>query len=332
MIYTVEVTTLAMSLAPEHPPSLAPVSPDCWFLAGPTAAGKSALGLELAARLSAEIVSLDSMAVYREMDIGTAKPGAAQRKQVPHHLIDLVDPAEEFSLAQYIMAAHKVVSEIQLREKRVLFVGGTPLYLKALLRGIFVGPPADWEFRRRMRRDAEGQNADYLHRKLQAVDRLSAARLHVNDTRRIVRALEVFAAVGEPISELQRQFETPRAAEECRVFALNWDRQVLHRRIEARVDAMFAQGLVEEARQLWTRPGGIGRTARQALGYREVFDFLDGKQDLAFTEGLVKSRTRRFARRQCTWYRSLTECRSVEVREGTPPGEIIQGMLNAVRR
>ena len=183
---------------------------DCWFLTGPTASGKSAVGVELARRIDAEIVSLDSMALYRRMDIGTAKPTAEQRRAVPHHLIDAIEPWEEFSLARYVDEAARTVGEIAGRGRQVLFVGGTPLYLKGLLRGIFRGPPADWEFRRRLADEARSRGGDWLHRRLAEVDPVSAARLHPNDARRLIRALEVFEKTGRPISELQRQFEVGR--------------------------------------------------------------------------------------------------------------------------
>lgn len=186
---------------------LASLSRDCWFLAGSTASGKSAVGMELAGRIGAEIVSLDSIALYRGMDIGTAKPSVQDRREVPHHLIDILDPHEEFSLAQYIEAAGRVAAEISGRGRQVLFVGGTPLYLKGLLRGVFQGPPADWELRRRLADEARQHGDVWLHEHLAAIDPVAAARLHPNDTRRLIRAIEVFEKLGRPISEWQRQFE-----------------------------------------------------------------------------------------------------------------------------
>ena len=283
-----------------------------WYLTGPTASGKTAVGIELARLLDAEIVSLDSMAVYRGMDIGTAKPTAAERGSIPHHLIDVVDPSENFSVAQYRTLALAASQEIKNRDRTVLFVGGTPLYLKAMLRGIFEGPPADWTLRRRLIDEAR-TDPTILHRRLQAVDPAAAARLHANDTRRIVRALEVYEATGTPISVFQQQFEHGRPAEEGRVFVLDWPREVLHERINRRVEAMFAAGLVEETRRLAESERPLGRTARQAVGYREVIEHRSGKRDLPETIELVKLRTRQFAKRQLTWFRSLSECRWVPV-------------------
>lgn len=292
---------------------------DCWFLTGPTASGKTAVGVELALQLGAEIVSLDSMALYRGMDIGTAKPSPSERRGVPHHLVDVLDPAEECSLAHYVAAAHRVTAEIRGRGREVLFVGGTPLYLKALLRGIFQGPAADWEFRRRLQAEAESKEAGWLHAQLATVDPVSAGRLHPGDVRRLIRALEVFEKTGRPMSDWQRQFDRARPAGACRVFALDWPRPELHRRIDARVDAMFAAGFVEEARKLLANPGGLSHTARQALGYREIWAHLEGRFDLDATVLLVKTHTRQFAKRQSTWFRSLSECRRVAGAEAGAP-------------
>ncbi|MCE5267999.1 MAG: tRNA (adenosine(37)-N6)-dimethylallyltransferase MiaA [Planctomycetaceae bacterium] len=291
---------------------------DCWFLTGPTASGKSAVAVELARGIGAEIVSMDSMALYRGMDIGTAKPTAAEQSQVPHHLIDVLDPSQEYSLAAYLPLAGRTATEIAGRGREVLFVGGTPLYLKSLLRGIFEGPPADWDFRARLAAEARRHGGDWLHRRLAEVDPPTAARLHSNDERRLIRALEVFEKTGQPISALQQQFDVGRPATDCRVFALAWPREQLHARIDRRVEAMFAAGLVEEVRGLIGPQSERGeerlsRTARQAVGYREVIDYLDGRQGLPETIELVQRHTRQLAKRQMTWFRSLSECRFLPV-------------------
>ena len=300
-----------------------PSTSDCWFLTGPTAAGKTDVGLELARRLGAEIVSMDSMALYRDMDIGTAKPSRRQREAVPHHLIDLIGPHEEFSLAQYIEAAHGQVEEIRARGHKALFVGGTPLYLKGLLRGIFEGPPADWDFRKQLKEEAQQHGSEVLYRRLAQVDPISAQRLHPNDTRRLIRALEVYEKTGRPISELQQQFEIGREPEACRVFVLDWPRERLHARIDRRVDEMFAAGLVDEVEQLLARPEPLGRTARQAVGYREVIEHLAGEHDLQETVELIQLHTRQLAKRQATWFRSLSECRFVPMTESSDTTAIV---------
>jgi tRNA dimethylallyltransferase len=292
---------------------------DAWYLTGPTAAGKSAVGIELAEILCAEIVSLDSMALYRGMDIGTAKPTGCEREAVPHHLIDVIEPQEEFSVAQYLGAAAKMAEEILSRQKQVLFVGGTALYLKALLRGLFSGPPANWKLRRELEEVARVDGQMSLHRRLSEIDPAAAAKLHPNDVRRIIRALEVHHATGQPISAFQKQFDQGRRAENCHVFVLDWTREQLEDRIRQRVDAMFTAGLVDEVRKLiesgakTSQP--LSRTARQAVGYREVLEFLSGDRNLPETIELVKLRTRQFAKRQLTWFRSLSECRWIPVAE-----------------
>ncbi len=303
---------------------------DCWFLTGPTAAGKSGVGLELARRIDAEVVSLDSMALYRGMDIGTAKPAPDQRGGVPHYLIDVIEPHEQYSLAQYVEAAYRSINEIKARRREVLFVGGTPLYLKALLRGIFRGPPADWLFRRQLRDEAKMHGCESLHRRLAEVDPVAAGRLHPNDTRRLIRALEVYQKTGRPISQLQQQFQAGRPAEACRVFVLNWPRRELHARIDRRVDGMFAAGLVDEVRGL-LMPGRkpLSRTARKAVGYREVIEHLRGERSLPETVELVKCHTRQLAKRQCTWFRGLSECRFVPIPGQLDPAEIARRIAEA---
>ncbi|MGD9126528.1 MAG: tRNA (adenosine(37)-N6)-dimethylallyltransferase MiaA [Planctomycetia bacterium] len=297
---------------------------DCWFLTGPTGGGKTEIALSLAERLDAEIVSMDSMAVYRYMDIGTAKPTPEEQRQLPHHLIDVVNPDEMYSLARYLDDAKQIVSQIRGRGKEVLFVGGTPLYLKGLLRGIFEGPEADPELRESLRQVAETSEPGELHRRLQKIDPASAERLHPNDTRRLIRAIEVFEKTGSPISKFQEQFEHGRPAEACHVFVLNWDRETIYDRINRRVDTMLEKGLLDEVRQLREKFPKLSHTATQGVGYREMLDFLDGKlPDLATTAELIKQNTRRFAKRQYTWFRSLTESRFLDVAEPLNVPEIV---------
>jgi len=300
---------------------------DCWFLTGHTASGKTAVGLELASLLNAEIISLDSMAIYRGMDIGTAKPTQAERAQAPHHLIDIATPVENFSAAQYLAAAEEAVAGIRSRGREPLFVGGTPLYLKSLLRGVFEGPPADWDFRHEVEAEVARVGVAALHERLNQVDPLSAAKLHPNDTRRIIRALEVYKITGQPISHLQTQFEEGRPASECKVFVLDWPRAALHQRIEERVQQMFAAGLVDEVRGLLEEYGELGRTASQAVGYREVIAALAAGQDEASMSAAVNIRTRQFARRQDTWFRGLSECSHYAMGESQSPASIAAAIV-----
>lgn len=304
---------------------------DCWFLVGPTASGKTAAGVALARLLQAEIISLDSMTLYRGMDVGTAKPTFQQRREVPHHLIDILEPHEEYSVAQYVTAAEQCVKEIQGRGRKALFVGGTPLYLKALLRGLFRGPAADWQLRHALAEKASEHGELWLHTQLAAVDPVAAARLHPNDTRRIIRALEVFHLTGRPISRWQQQFAVGRPASECRVLVLDWPKAELHARIHRRVEEMFAAGLVEETRRLLERDLPLSRTASQAVGYREVTAYLSGKHSLEETIELVRRRTHRLAKHQMTWYRSLSECRFVPLSGNLNPLEMAASILSSIQ-
>jgi tRNA dimethylallyltransferase len=299
---------------------------NCWFLTGATAVGKTAIGIALARRLGAEIVSLDSMTVYRGMDIGTAKPTPEEQAAVPHHLLDIVDPADEYSVAEYVKDAAATVAAIRSRGHEVLFVGGTPLYLKSLLRGLFDGPPANWELRHEIEGELERVGRAALHERLQQVDPVAAAAIHPHDTRRMIRALEVFRATGEPLSHQQLQFDDGRRAEECRVFVLRRERTELHRRIEGRVEAMIDVGLIDEVRRLTEDKSPtlvqppvpslqppLGRTASQAVGYREALAYLAGNVTPDEMIARIQARTRRFAKRQGTWFRSLSECRFVDI-------------------
>lgn len=306
--------------------SFPPLVDQCWFLAGPTASGKSAVSLELAQLVQGEILSLDSIAVYRGMNIGTAKPSPGDQQRVPHHLLDLATPDEDFSVSRFLENAHQAVTDILNRGRTPIFVGGTPLYMKGLLRGFYVGPPADWEFRRQVEADLAHYGNEALHRRLQQVDPLTAHRLHPSDVRRITRALEVIRATGVPLSHQQLQFDASRRAHECRVFALNLPRTLLAQRIDERTEQMFARGLVDEVRQL----GTLGRTAAQAVGYREVLLHLSGKISLDEAIAQVKLHTRQMAKRQLTWLRSLCEIRFLEVDPSDSAKEIALRMLDSI--
>ena len=284
---------------------------DVFILTGPTGCGKSELGLALAERLGAEIVAMDSMTLYRGMDIGTAKPSALERGRVQHHLIDVLEPWESASVAWWLGRALECCRGIRSRGKRVLFVGGTPLYLKALLRGLFDGPPANPELRRRLEQEAETLGKQALHDRLARVDPATAARLHVNDQRRIIRALEVFESTGRPISDWQREWQRQSENDAGHVLWLDLPRAELYARIDARVQEMVEAGLVEEVRALRKLPRPLSKEASQALGYKEMFAHIDGQATLEETIQRIQTRTRNFAKRQITWFRHLPECRAV---------------------
>jgi tRNA dimethylallyltransferase len=280
---------------------------DAVFLTGPTASGKSDVAIELADRIGAEIISVDSMAVYRGMDIGTAKPTFEVRERVPHHLIDVVDPTIDYSVSQFVLDAHQKACEIRERGNKVLLVGGTPLYLKSLLCGMFLGPPADWEFREAVQADLNQFGIEALRDRLCQVDPLSAHRVLPGDSRRMIRALEVAKITGSPLSHWQTQFEKTQIPSGSRAFVIAWDRSALHQRVEERVDSMFQRGLLEEVEQLQARYGALGRTASQAVGYKEPLEYFAGRIDRSTMVEQVKAHTRQFVRRQEIWFRSMPE-------------------------
>lgn len=268
---------------------------------------------------------MDSMAIYRGMDIGTAKPSREERKQVPHHLIDVVDPCEEFSTAEYFAAARHACEEIVQRGKTPVFVGGTGLYLRALLRGVFEGPPADWNFRNDLIARAAEQTDDWLHEQLQQVDSVTARRLHPNDTRRLIRALEIHHLTGTAPSLLQQEHPLPVEDRPAHVYWLHPPRAWLYNRINLRVDSMFEQGLEMEVQQLMNLSAPPGRSASQALGYREVIDWKAGRiASREATRILIQTRTRQFAKRQHTWFRNLYECREISITGAETSTELLQ--------
>lgn len=277
-------------------------------LTGPTAAGKSRLALALAEQHGCEILSMDSMAVYRRMDIGTAKPTAAERARVPHHLIDLVEPNEVFDTSRWCAAAAMVVDDVHRRGKTPLLVGGTPLYLMAFGKGLIEGPPADAGLRAGLAA-REAKDPGCLHRELMARDPDAAARIHGNDLMRLTRALEYLAHTGEPISARQTTFAADVWQRPCRIVAIASAREVLHARVKARTQAMLANGLLDEVRAI-ARDVGFARTAAAGIGYRECLDHLAGRyKDLEELRNRIRRNTHRLIRRQMTWLRRLPDIR-----------------------
>ncbi|MEM7308626.1 MAG: tRNA (adenosine(37)-N6)-dimethylallyltransferase MiaA [Planctomycetota bacterium] len=277
-----------------------------FFLIGPTAAGKSALALEVAERAGAEILSLDSMQVYRGMDVGTAKPSAAERARVPQHLIDLVEPTERYHAHRYLEDAARAWHAVRERGRPALFVGGTGLYLKALTHGLFEGAPHDPELREDLNLRAAAEGSPALHAELSAVDPAAAARIHPNDAKRVVRGLEVFRGSGRRLSELQEEWKRAADGRPRTVVGVTPAPERLEQRIRARTRAMLAAGWIDEVRALLAA-GGFGPTSAQALGYPEIRAHLAGELDAAELEAAIALRTRQFARRQRTWFRSFPE-------------------------
>ena len=303
---------------------------DCWFLTGPTASGKSALALPLAESLDCEIIALDSMTLYRGMDVGSAKPTPEDRHRVRHHLLDVLDPSEPSSLADYLKRAKSAVEDIRSRGKQPLFVGGTPLYLKACLRGMFEGPGADADLRKRLEAEAKDVGVPALHARLADIDPKAANRILVNDLRRIIRALEIHTLTGKPISHWQQEFDKP-ADPPPKVACVNRPREELRRRIAERVTLMMNVGWIEEAKRLFERDPPPGREARQAVGYGEIIEHLAGKMSFDELVETVTIRTRQFAKRQMTWFRHLEEIRFFETSEQDDPVRLLNALIEFFR-
>ncbi len=270
---------------------------------GPTASGKSRLALELAPLFDAEIVSADSMQVYRFMDIGTAKPSMEDRKRVPHHLIDVVNPDEDYTAARFRKDGAKAIEGIHARNKNILVVGGTGLYIRALTEGIFEGPEADMELRRRLIEEAAVKGKRYVHEMLGRVDPVSASRIHPNNLIRTIRALEVYYLSRRPMSEFHREHRFSERPYDVLKIGLNREREVLYRDIDRRVDRMMEAGLVDEVKRLLEMGYSRDLKPLQGLGYKEMLAYIDGRLTLDEALGLVRRNTRHYARRQMTWFR-----------------------------
>jgi len=275
----------------------------CWVLTGPTASGKTALSIRLAKARDCEIVCMDSMQIYRRMDIGTAKPTTDEMAGIPHHMIDVADPDEAFSVARYQEMAEECIAYIHARGKRALLVGGTGLYLRALRQPMAMGDvSADDHLRAELEAlAAEEGGKQRLHDMLVEVDPETAARLHLNDVRRAVRALEVYKLTGVPFSR-QPQLQT-ESRFSYRVASLMMDRALLYARIEKRVDQMIEQGLIDEVRGLLESGVPADCQAMKAIGYKEIVPFIRGEASWEETDYLLKLNTRHYAKRQLTWMR-----------------------------
>lgn len=295
---------------------------DAVLLLGPTASGKSALAMQLAEKIPLEIVSVDSAQVYRGMDIGTAKPSAADRAAVPHHLIDIRDPSEPYSAAEFVRDATVAIREIRTRGKLPLLVGGTMLYAKALREGLSDLPPANAQVRTQIEAAARDLGWQALHARLATVDSPTAARLKPNDSQRIQRALEIYEATGTPMSTLLAGDKSP-AMTLSTIALLPSDRAHLHRRIEQRFDAMLNSGLIEEARALHKRGDLLpDLPSMRCVGYRQAWRFIDG--NCTFDEFRLAgiAATRQLAKRQMTWLRSMTDAVVIDPASATALNEL----------
>lgn len=294
-----------------------------WLIAGPTAVGKSEVALLLAERINGEIISADSMQVYRGMDIGTAKPSAAERARIPHHVVDLVCLQEPFDASAFIQAAHAAVDEISARGRTPIICGGTGFYLKALIDGLGNGPASDLGLRAIL----EQTPVELLLEELKATDPAAYDQIDRRNPRRVIRAVEIFRLTGRPVGEARTLWNKPQLPPPPRHVGLSRVANDLKARIDARVDCMFAQGLVQEVESLLPQGLAENRNAMQALGYRQVIDFLNGERTLEDTVELVKSRTRKFAKRQMTWFRGQLSLRWLDLQPDETPERTVERIL-----
>lgn len=301
------------------------------FILGPTAVGKTEISIIVAKQINAEIISLDSRQVYLNMDIGTAKPTLEERQEVPHHLVDFVEPDQPFTVADYQELADQKIEELREREKQPMFVGGSGLYFRAVVDGLFDGPSADPELRSRLREEAQEFGREKLHQKLSKIDPKTAEKVHPNDLVRVIRALEVYEKTGEPISKLQRQWDEEPPRYDFVAIALNRPRELVYQRIERRVDEMIERGLVEEVKELLKSYPRDCR-AMQSFGYKEITSYLDGELELKEALELTCRRTRHFAKRQLTWFRNDDRIRGLDLNQFQNANEAAEELIRQINK
>ena len=273
-------------------------------VAGATASGKTSLAISLAKRFDAEVISADSMQIYRRMDIGTAKPTKEEMDGVVHHLIDFVEPWDSFSVADFCERAHSVIADIKKRGKNIIVAGGTGLYIDSLVNDVdFDGEDADFAFRKELEERAKTEGAEVLLRELAEFDSVSAERLHPNNLKRIIRAIEFYHIHKKPISVHQEETKKKPSRYRALYMMIDHPREVLKKRIDMRVDIMIESGLMDEAKALYEVRESLSKTAAQAIGYKELFGFFDGSMTLDEAKDELKLRTRQYAKRQLTWFR-----------------------------
>lgn len=299
---------------------------------GPTASGKTALAIRLAERLDTEIISADSMQFYKGMEIGTGAPSAEELARAKHHLVGFLDPSEDFSSGAFEVRAREIVADLDAREKVAVVVGGSGLYVSALIDGLFSGPPKDESIRRRLRNEAEVGGTPALYARLQEVDPHYANVIEPNDLRRIVRALEVYELTGRPLSALHREHRENAQAVDAVQVALDYPRDVLYARIDARVDRMLESGLLGEVQSLLD--GGYGEHIERlrSIGYREMAAHLRGECTLEDAAELMKRNTRRYAKRQISWFRGDPRVHWLEATEGKPQEAYVEETLALLER
>jgi tRNA dimethylallyltransferase len=288
------------------------------LILGVTASGKGRLAFELAESTGAEIISIDSMKVYRRMDIGTAKPPKQARRQIKYHLIDIVEPSESFSVAAFLELAGEAIEQITSRNKPIIAVGGTALYIKALLYGLFKGPGTDEQIRAELKAQAQGDGLKNLYDQLTKIDPAAAQRISSNDAKRIIRALEVYKISGQPISNFQKQWDSRETKHDWTIVGLRREKSEENKIINVRVKTMFEQGLIDEVKSLLAEEKPLSKQARCAIGYAEIIDYLNGKYTLQDTIELIKKNTRRFAKSQRTWFKTFLNVRWLNIEPEEP--------------
>ena len=307
---------------------------DMILILGVTGTGKGQLAFELAEAIGAEIISIDSMKVYRRMDIGTAKPPKEARERIRYHLIDVVEPSESFSVGLFLDGALSAIEQIKLRNKPVIAVGGTALYIKALLYGLFEGPGTDEQIRSQLRARAEREGLEQLYGELEKVDSAVAERIGHNDAKRIIRALEVYKITGEPISSLQQQWNVGSPKHTWTIIGLRREKPNVSSRINNRVKKMLAAGLVDEVKSLLAEDKPLSEQARCAIGYAEIIDYLNGRISLEDAAELIKKNTRRLAKNQRTWFKTFENVNWLDIEPEEPAGKIIsrtKTLLNTIK-
>jgi len=290
------------------------------FLVGPTASGKSEVAVSLAKKINAEIISCDSMQIYRGMDILTSKPSKKLIKKVPHYLLGSVRPGQDYNAARFRQDALKACEKIYKKGKIPLFVGGTGLYMSIVIDGLFESAFVDRSIRLKLEQEAKLKGNKPLYLRLKKVDPQAALKIHPHDGRRVIRALEVFLKTGKPISKLQISRQGLGKEYTCKIFALNLNRDELYRRIDARVERMFKQGLINEAKKFLAKD--LSRNASYALGLRELGGYFKNKYDLAQAKRLIKRNSRHYAKRQLTWFRKDKRVKWIRIKDKEPPREI----------
>ena len=297
-------------------------------ICGPTGSGKTGFAIRLARQFDGEIVGADSVQIYRSMDIGTAKPTPAEMAAVHHHMIDIVDPDQDFDAAAYAKLATDTIRRIVERGHTAFVVGGTGFYIKALIHGLFEQGPADPAVRRRLKQQAELEGIGVLYRRLQEVDDVAAERIHPNDTYRILRALEVFAVTGEPLTVFQKGHGFRDQRFDTLEIGITWPRPILYDRINQRVDAMMDQGFLDEVRHLLDMGYGRDLKSMQSLGYRHLAAVIRGEASLADAVTTLKRDHRRYAKRQLSWFGNRDAVHWLSLDQAAPAGDLIRAFLS----